>query len=353
MREYVKNMSTNKFIIGPKMEKNGIFAGNKFPRDIISIFEKNHYTPVYIREGYVKKRPWEFLNDVYQLIRLPRNSIVFYIDRVHPNLSRNLVYSILRRKNIKSFSILEDIDPLRDKKMSTNDRKLGLESLNSNKEIISQNKKMTRFLVNQGVRVTTVELSALDFLVSNYKEKKHKKSADTIIVYGGNLSSEQAGFLNHLPISKSNNKIKYRVYGMGEMSKQLSSNAIYCGGFSAEESIDKLKGDWGLVWNNDGSKSNKSGQNSYYEYVCPHKLSMYAICGMPIIVGKKSAMADFVINNKCGIVINNLEEIEKKINAISQQEYLEYQKNISKIASKMALGFYTQNAIRKIEKKIL
>nr|MDK6825252.1 beta-1,6-galactofuranosyltransferase [Lactobacillus gasseri] len=89
------------------------------------------------------------------------------------------------------------------------------------------------------------------------------------------------------------------------------------------------------------------------EYVCPHKLSMYAICGMPIIVGKKSAMADFVINNKCGIVINNLEEIEKKINAISQQEYLEYQKNISKIASKMALGFYTQNAIRKIEKKIL
>ena len=55
---------------------------------------------------------------------------------------------------------------------------------------------------------------------------------------------------------------------------------------------------------------------------------MYAICGMPIIVGKKSAMADFVINNKCG-------------------------KNISKIASKMALGFYTQNAIRKIEKKIL
>ncbi len=109
MREYVKNMSTNKFIIGPKMEKNGIFAGNKFPRDIISIFEKNNYTPVYIREGYVKKRPWEFLNDVYQLIRLPRNSIVFYIDRVHPNLSRNLVYSILRRKNIKSFSILEDI----------------------------------------------------------------------------------------------------------------------------------------------------------------------------------------------------------------------------------------------------
>ena len=33
------------------------------------------------------------------------------------------------------------------------------------------------------------------------KQKKHKKSAHTIIVYGGNLSSEQAGFLNHLPIT--------------------------------------------------------------------------------------------------------------------------------------------------------
>ncbi len=353
MKEYVKNMSTNKFIIGPKMEKNGIFAGNKFPRDIISIFEKNDYTPVYVREGYMKKRPWEFLSDVYHLIRLPRNSIVFYIDRVHPNLSRNLVYSVLKRKKIKNFSILEDIDPLRDEEMSANDRKRGLESLNSNKGIISQNKKMTQFLIDQGIQVDTVELNALDFLVSDYEEKKQKKSNHRVIAYGGNLSSEQAGFLSHLPMSKSNNGIKYYIYGIGEMSKKLSSNAIYCGGFSAEESIDKLEGDWGLVWNNDGSKLNKGGQNSYYEYVCPHKLSMYAICGMPIIVGKKSAMADFVIDNKCGIVINNLEEIEKKLDSISQREYCEYQKNITKIASKMASGFYTQNAIHKIEKKIL
>lgn len=353
MREFIKNMSNNKFIIGPRMKENGIFAGNKFPRDIISVFEKNNYTPIYIREGYVKKRPWEFFSDAYRLIRLPYNSIAFYIDRVHPNLSRNLVYSILKSKKIKLFSILEDIDPLRDKKMSEADRRLGLESLNLNKGIISQNQKMTQFLRKQGVQTDIVELNALDFLVSNYKKKKSKKSSHKIIAYGGNLSSEQAGFLDHLPISKLNNKIEYYVYGMGEMSEKLSSNATYCGGFSAEESINKLEGDWGLVWNNDGSELNESGQNSYYEYVCPHKLSMYAICGMPVIVGKKSAMASFVINNKCGIVINNLEEISKRIDAVSQHEYFEYQKNISKIASRMASGYYTQNAINKIEEKIL
>lgn len=56
-----------KYIIGPNMGKDGLFAGNKFPRDIITICKRLGYEPIYVREGYSRKRPWEYLIDYAQV----------------------------------------------------------------------------------------------------------------------------------------------------------------------------------------------------------------------------------------------------------------------------------------------
>ena len=81
----------------------------------------------------------------------------------------------------------------------------------------------------------------------------------------------------------------------------------------------------------------------------PHKFSMYALCGMPVIVYSKSAMAEFVKENECGILINNLSEIPQKISSISKNQYIKYRRNISKVAVHISKGNFTKKAIRKAE----
>lgn len=44
-----------KYIVGPKMKEKGLFAGNKFPRDILKICEVMGYKPIFVRDIYSKK----------------------------------------------------------------------------------------------------------------------------------------------------------------------------------------------------------------------------------------------------------------------------------------------------------
>ncbi len=47
---------------------------------------------------------------------------------------------------------------------------------------------------------------------------------------------------------------------------------------------------------------------------------MYALCGMPVIVYSGAAMADFVRKNKCAIIIEDLNQIPTKVNAVTKEK---------------------------------
>lgn len=340
-----------KYIIGPNMKKDGLFAGNKFPRDIIDICRKKGYIPVYIHEGYIKKRAWEFIEDYYHLLKISPRSQVIYIDRVHPNLARKIVFFILKNKKADIIPLLEDIDPLRDSTISKRQKEKAIKKLNNSKYIISQNKKMSNYLKENNVFVPTLELNVLDFLSSKSVNPIVKNKKSNIICYGGNLSLSQSGFLHNIKVRADDN-IRYYVYGKGEGKNNLPNFVDYKGSFSAENCVGNLKGDWGLVWNGSSLKVNvKDSKSKYYDYVSPHKFSMYAVCGMPVIVSTTSAMAQFVIENRCGIVIDNIEELPKIINSISAEKYLQYRSNILKIACKASKGAYTEEILNEIGKE--
>ncbi|BAQ56422.1 conserved hypothetical protein [Lactobacillus acetotolerans] len=284
-----------KYIVGPKMKENGLFAGNKFPRDVIKICEVMGYKPVFVREIYSKKRPWQLLEDYFHLLKIKSNSVVIYIDQVAPRISRKLVYSVLQRKNVKVIPLLEDMDIIRNNSISKKQQKRMLNCLNKSAIIISQNKKMSDYLKEKGISTEIVELNLLDFLTTKFKSNHHFPLNTWTICYGGSLSFSQSGFLRNIEL-RSSDKVKYYIYGKGDISNDVSKPLFYKGVFSAEECINKLKGDWGLVWNGQSS-NNTNSQDSfsvYYDYVCPHKLSMYLLCGMPVIVSSKSAVANFV-----------------------------------------------------------
>lgn len=341
-----------KYIIGPNMGKDGLFAGNKFPRDIITICQQLGYRPVYVHEEYSRKRPWEYLVDYVHVQSLEKGSDVIFIDQVSPRKSRAMVYSVLNKKHCNIIPLLEDVDPIRNDEMSDERKKLEMQQLNTAKYLIAQNYKMSDYLHTHGVKTPSVELTALDFLVPKIADEKYEHQGKWTICYGGNLSVVQSGFLNTLQI-KDDDNLQFYVYGRGAAADNLPEHVIFKGSFSAEDCVGNLEGDWGLVWNGCSQNVDLNDSHSvYYNYVCPHKFSMYALCGMPVIVYSGGAMAGFVKSKKCGITIDSLDQLPTKINAISEKEYMEYRHNILKVAKKMAKGEYTKAAIKEVEQNI-
>lgn len=160
----------------------------------------------------------------------------------------------------------------------------------------------------------------------------------------------QSGFLNTLQIRDDDN-LQFYVYGRGAAADNLPEHVIFKGSLSAEDCVGNLEGDWGLVWNGYSQNMDLNDSHSvYYNYVCLHKFSMYALCGMPVIVYSGGAMASFVKRKKCGITIDRLDQLPTKINAISEKEYTEYRHNILKVAKKMAVGVILKQLLKKLNR---
>ena len=76
-----------------------------------------------------------------------------------------------------------------------------------------------------------------------------------------------------------------------------------------------------------------------------HKLSLYIISGMPVIVWEEAATAAFVTEYNMGLLSKSLYEIDDKIKGISFVDYDTMRKNMSSLADKISRGFYLSNAL--------
>lgn len=341
----------DKYIVGPIVPTKIEQAGAKFPFDVMIIASKVGYKSININEGYSLKRIYKFALDFLKLTVIKRNSVVIYIDRVDQTLSRMMVYWVLKKKNAQVIPLIEDIDVLRtitDRKIIENE----ILRLKFSKVIISQNYVMSDYIKMYLKKCNTVNLEILDFISEKIKNRTNvHKGNKWVITYGGNLSYSQSGFIYNLP---QYDNIKFYVYGVNVNEDLLPEYIAYRGFFEANECVNKLDGDWGLVWNGETLYIDENNLKSqYYNYVCPHKLSMYLLCGMPVIVYENSAMAKYVKNHDCGIVIKNIEQIPEIINQISNERYISILENVYKVANELSKGLNLERAIIEAERIII
>ena len=84
------------------------------------------------------------------------------------------------------------------------------------------------------------------------------------------------------------------------------------------------------------------------QYNDPHKVSLYLSSGLPVIIWKKAALADFIEQNKLGIVIDNLNNLDNVLDRLSKNDYQKMKHNVDKISSGLRQGMYIKNAMTKI-----
>lgn len=138
------------------------------------------------------------------------------------------------------------------------------------------------------------------------------------------------------------------MYGSNfDTSLLKSPNVTYQGSFSVDEIQKKLNKGFGLVWNGDSIDTCSGNFGQYLKYNNPHKLSLYLSCGLPVVIWKYAAQAEFVKKYNVGICVENLQEAENIISNMNANDYNILTENVKKMKPLLCSGHFTIQAIKK------
>lgn len=338
-----------------EINSDGTTAGNKARNDVEKILTQRGYKPIKAPTLWKEKRHGNrvlfFLKTRQYLKRLKKTIpdkstlIVQYpLLAEFKGKEKKLDYTYLFSSLAKYYNIIaivHDINNLR-----SNVKKKSTDDLKNAKYIISHNKKMTSYLVNEGIEKNkVVNLQIFDYLISKENEKTHFKDKETICFAGNLVKSE---FVYNFPDNVK--KLGINLYGNGYNAKQYGVN--YKGTFDSETISSVIKGKYGLIWDGGSSETCDGYVGEYLKYNNPHKLSMYIVANMPIIIWDQAAEADFVLANNIGITISKLTDIPQKIQQIDGEKYNQMLKSVKKVKQKLINGDFLNHNLDFIEKEI-
>lgn len=208
------------------------------------------------------------------------------------------------------------------------------------KYVVVPNQSMLALLRDNGCDATLVNMEIYDYLHDERKPVKANEFNGTIC-FAGNL--QKSVFLERL---NEIYDVKFLLYGRnGE--KLATNNVEYRGCLPADDLVCLLEGNYGLVWDGDAIEECSGTVGRYLLYNSPHKLSAYIASGKPIITWDRAAIAEYVKENNIGITVRSLKELE---NIDLQKNFEVYKKNIGELKTKLASGYYLENALRYIFK---
>ena len=259
----------------------------------------------------------------------------------HPFTRNKRILKLCKNK----IAFIHDLDGLRmlDDKLLQEE----IEVLNLFNGVIVHNVKMKKLLKEKKLKSPIYVLELFDYITEESKSNKDRKLDNQInIVYTGNIERGKAAFLYQLENKKM--KFNINVYGTKE-EEILNKKIVYKGKMDANKLPNEMEGNIGLVWDGKIDESDENvGLKNYTKYNNPHKFSCYIAAGLPVIVWKKSAIADFVKKHNIGYVISNLYEI----NDINFKEDYEIKRNNVEILSKKVReGYFTKKIIDQITKE--
>ena len=280
--------------------------------------------------------------------------IVLQFPLLWKSLKKQIRMRFLKKKNFKVYLLIHDIESLRNKKIKTfSDFKHSIIYYLQNKTvlervdgIIAHNDKMKSELVKMGInKEKIVSLEIFDYLIPNFNEDKNYDK-DKILL-AGNFDIRKTRYARNLP-----EKPKFEIYGINFEHDNLPNNVYYKGAFSPEELPNHLQGGFGLVWDGDSSDTCSGMYGEYLKINNPHKASLYLASNFPIIVWRQSALADFVIRNNCGIIIDSLYEIAGILESMNEEKYQQLIDNCKKIGEKIRQRNYLKKALEECERKL-
>lgn len=310
-------------------------AGSKAKDDVTSILTSMGFQEVrlYLTSNKVNDLFSNFFSILLSIRTIYHAEVVFQYPIYSKTFTRFLL-PVLRLITWKRIVLIHDLEMLRSDQ-ATKDTELKF--LNSFDYIIAHNDKMKSFLVSQGVEKKIISLELFDYLTNEEMNNQLKKN----ITFAGNL--KKAKFL-----TKLNSRADVELFGPNPFEK-YPSNIHYNGQFTPDELPKHLDGWFGLIWDGDSPLTGEGVFGKYMRVNNPHKASLYMSIGIPVIVWKDAAIADFVLENGVGLVVSSLEQLDNVLASVTKQRYEQMRSSAAVISRKVRDGYYTRKAIEGCE----
>ncbi|MGL5295546.1 MAG: sugar transferase [Culicoidibacterales bacterium] len=317
-------------------------AGTKATNDIIKILEsKVDFFEIDTKKKKTTRIFFFLKSFILQKNKISSKKMCIMQEFVFEN---KLFLYLSEKYKYKKIFIIHDINSLRTQNQL--EIKKEITDLNSFDFLISHNNQMTRWLKENGIMTTIIELELFDYLADTSSLAIREKN-NFQIAFPGNLSKEKSGFIYKLT-NMNLSKIHINLYGPN-FSGESFETIQYKGVVHPDELIQTFTESFGLVWDGPEINDCTGDFGEYQRYNNPHKVSLYIAAGLPIIISNKAALADFVQKHKIGITIDSLEELEVIIPSICDEKYRIYTENLKELQKKVTTGYFITTALNKIE----
>lgn len=353
-----------KWIVREQQKRESEFnAGSKARNDIDTILIKEGYKPLVANseldesQGSLKKI-WLQFSRFSEWKKCVKNLnsgdtvVVQYPVRNH-TLFFGIVLKAVKKKNVKIVGIIHDLESLR---LAISENSPIISKIRFKYEELSALKYFDMIIVhNEHMRKAIheffsvpmdkmVNLEIFDYLYEPADDEEHAIFGGPVLI-AGNLDKNKCGYIYNLP-----KDVRFDLYGANyDESSSQGENVRYIGIVKPDELPGVLKGCYGLVWDGPTSDSCKGVFGEYLKYNNPHKASLYLASGIPIIVWKDSALADFVKKHECGMVVESLYNVKREITLLNSEVYKEKVKKVKNIQKRLISGKFTTEALALME----
>lgn len=343
-------------------------AGTKATADFAEVAERLGFRRIPVRmvttrPGALAKveRQIGFRKDWAKAYRaVAPGSLVLLQEPFHyPQLTRE---KILRRmkveKNVRFIIIIHDIEALRKFRDSDYYRREFRTMLELADVMIVHNKAMHDYMRTFKVppeKLVTLEI--FDYLQPDRPEVPLPKFARSITI-AGNLDPVKCGYIGELDrlkrveINLFGPNYKPFTNGRDELATEIEADAndlapaIHYKGVLPPDKIPyALTEGFGLVWDGNTVATCGGDAGNYLRYNSPHKLSLYLSSGLPVVLWSQSAEAAFVEEHKAGITVDSLFDLKKKLDRVTEADYMEMARRAAEIGKKMRTGGFAQAAL--------
>jgi hypothetical protein len=210
--------------------------------------------------------------------------------------------------------------------------------------IIAHNTTMKQFLISKGIKDPHIFILNLFDYKTNFMISMRKKN--NTVVFAGNLN--KSDFVKKLPALA--NSVNYNLYGLLDDKNYFkkNKNIIYHGTFSPDIIPQTITGAYGLVWDGDNLDTCNGENGEYLKLNTSHKISLYIVSGLPIIIWSEAAMSKFITKNNLGLSVNSLYDIEKLLSNITEKKYIEMQNSLINFSKLIKNGKNITGVVDKI-----
>lgn len=319
-------------------------AGNKAKTDIEQIMESMSFKNVGFKQTHYTHSALSFLLTLAGVLKAP-----FCLHKGdHLVLQYPLkkyftfICCMAHFKGAKVIVQIHDLGSFRRKKLTIEQE---IARLNHADYIIAHNEKMKKWLEDHGCKSKLGVLEIFDYLSDTTAAPKAKIENPYSILYAGALSPRKNTFLYE--IGAHTHSFRFNLYGNGFEVEQAKGKEHfnYMGFVKSDDLIATAQGDFGLVWDGYSISSCTGDFGEYLQYNNPHKTSLYIRCELPVIIWDKAALADFIRENKIGICVRSLEELESILSSLSPEQYTAMKENVKRVSKALAHGEYFKKAV--------